>query len=133
MTTPNNEHELIRVKGPALPMVTLRSEVNPTAEPSELIRVTGPALPPATLRCEPIPPVTSTPASSSDVSKLADMLTSSPIGQLRRLVVIADDNQVIITGQVSSYYFKQMAQETVQPLIGTRLLLNNVEVSFEAA
>ncbi len=62
----------------------------------------------------------------------AEALTSSPIGQLRRLVVIADDNQVVITGQVSSYYFKQMAQETVRPLIGERTLLNNVEVSPEA-
>ena len=58
----------------------------------------------------------------------ADALTSSPLGQLRRLVVIADDTQVVITGQVSSYYLKQMAQETVRPLIGERTLLNNVEV-----
>lgn len=63
----------------------------------------------------------------------ADALTSSPIGQLRRLVVIADESQVVITGQVSSYYFKQMAQETVRPLIGHRLLLNHVEVAPEAA
>lgn len=63
----------------------------------------------------------------------ADALTSSPIGQLRRLVVIADDTRVVITGQVSSYYFKQMAQETVRPLIGDRLLLNHVEVSSDAA
>jgi hypothetical protein len=63
----------------------------------------------------------------------ADALTSSPIGQLRRLVVIADESQVVITGQVSSYYFKQMAQETVRPLIGRRLLLNHVEVAPEAA
>jgi hypothetical protein len=58
----------------------------------------------------------------------AEALTSSPLGQLRRLVVVADDNQVVITGQVSSYYLKQMAQETVRPLVGQRTLLNNVEV-----
>jgi hypothetical protein len=63
----------------------------------------------------------------------ADALTSSPIGQLRRLIVIANDSQVVITGQVSSYYLKQMAQETVRPLIGDRLLLNHVEVAQEAA
>ena len=63
----------------------------------------------------------------------ADALTSSPIGQLRRLIVIANDSQVVITGQVSSYYFKQMAQETVRPLIGDRLLLNHVEVAPDAA
>lgn len=63
----------------------------------------------------------------------ADALTSSPLGQLRRLVVTADNTQVVITGQVSSYYLKQMAQETVRPVLGTRTLLNNVEVSSEDA
>lgn len=63
----------------------------------------------------------------------AEVLISSPLGQLRRLVVIADDNQVVITGQVSSYYLKQMAQETVRPALGDRTLLNNVEVCPEAA
>jgi hypothetical protein len=62
----------------------------------------------------------------------AEALTSSPLGQLRRLIVIANDDQVIISGQVSSYYLKQMAQETVRPLLGDRTLLNNVEVCPEA-
>jgi hypothetical protein len=66
------------------------------------------------------------------VPEPADALTSSPLGQLRRLVVIANDLQVIITGQVSSYYLKQMAQETVRPLLGDRTLLNNVEVCTDA-
>lgn len=60
-------------------------------------------------------------------------LTRSPLGQLRRLVVTADDTQVVITGVVPSYYLKQMAQETVKPLVGDRTLINNVEVSPEAA
>ena len=63
----------------------------------------------------------------------ADALTSSPLGQLRRLVVICDDTKVVITGQVSSYYLKQMAQETVRPALGARTLLNRVEVRPEAA
>jgi hypothetical protein len=63
----------------------------------------------------------------------AEALTSSPLGQLRRLVVIADDTQVVITGQVSSYYLKQMAQETVRPALGDRALLNHVEVCPELA
>ena len=63
----------------------------------------------------------------------ADALTSSPLGQLRRLVVTADDTQVVITGQVSSYYLKQMAQETVRPALGDRTLLNRVEVRPDAA
>ena len=62
-----------------------------------------------------------------------EALTSSPLGQLRRLVVTVDDTQVVITGQVSSYYLKQMAQETVRPVLGTRTLHNRVEVNPEAA
>jgi hypothetical protein len=60
-------------------------------------------------------------------------LISSPLGQLRRLVVIADDTRVVITGQVSSYYLKQMAQEAVRPVLGARTLLNHVEVCPDAA
>jgi len=62
----------------------------------------------------------------------ATALTASPLGQLRRLVVTADDTQVVITGRVSSYYLKQMAQETVRPVLGERTLLNRVEVCPEA-
>jgi len=62
-----------------------------------------------------------------------EALTSSPLGQLRRLVVTVDDTQVVITGQVSSYYLKQMAQETVRPVLGARTLHNRVEVNPEAA
>lgn len=62
----------------------------------------------------------------------ADALTRSPLGQLRRLIVIADDQQVVITGMVTSYYMKQMAQETVRPLVGARQLLNHVEVAPDA-
>jgi osmotically-inducible protein OsmY len=58
----------------------------------------------------------------------AEVLTSSPLPQLRRLVVTATDHEVVITGRVSSYYLKQLAQETVRQVIGSRRLLNNVEV-----
>ncbi|QJW97429.1 hypothetical protein FTUN_5003 [Frigoriglobus tundricola] len=43
----------------------------------------------------------------------------------------ADSTQVVITGRVSSYYLKQMAQETVRPVLGARTLLNRVEVNPE--
>jgi hypothetical protein len=35
---------------------------------------------------------------------------------------------VIITGKVSSYYMKQLAQEAVRSSVGDRRLLNRVEV-----
>ncbi len=59
----------------------------------------------------------------------AEILTASPLPQLRRLVVIANDHEVIITGRVTSYYLKQLAQETLRSVIGSRRLLNQVEVS----
>ena len=58
----------------------------------------------------------------------AEVLTASPLPQLRRLVVTANESEVVITGQVSSYYLKQLAQETVRPALGRRRLLNRVEV-----
>ena len=58
-----------------------------------------------------------------------EVLTTSPLPQLRRLVVTATDREVVITGRVSSYYLKQLAQEALRPALGTRRLLNQVEVS----
>jgi hypothetical protein len=38
-------------------------------------------------------------------------------------------NAVVIRGVVPSYYLKQMAQETVMPLLGGRTLVNRVSVA----
>ena len=62
------------------------------------------------------------------VPEPADVMTSSPLPQLRRLVVTVSDGEVVITGRVPSYYLKQLAQETVRPVLGSRTLLNRVEV-----
>ena len=58
----------------------------------------------------------------------AEVLTSSPLPQLRRLVVTVSEGEVVITGQVPSYYLKQLAQEAIRPALGRRRLLNRVEV-----
>jgi hypothetical protein len=39
-----------------------------------------------------------------------------------------NDAKVVISGAVSSYYLKQLAQETVMPVLGERELLNRVLV-----
>lgn len=57
-----------------------------------------------------------------------DVLTSSPLPQLRRLTVQVREGEVVITGQVPSYYLKQLAQETLRPTLGDRRLRNLVEV-----
>lgn len=58
----------------------------------------------------------------------SEVLTASPLPQLRRLVVTETDHEVVITGRVSSYYLKQLAQEALRPALGDRRLLNQVEV-----
>lgn len=61
-------------------------------------------------------------------SEPAEVLTSSPLPELRRLVVTATDAEVVITGRVSTYYLKQLAQEALRPSLGHRRLFNRVEV-----
>src|SRR5262249_36740548 len=65
------------------------------------------------------------PAHLTEPSKV---LTASPLPQLRRLVVTVSDAEVVITGRVSSYYMKQLAQDALRPTLGDRRLLNRVEV-----
>jgi hypothetical protein len=38
------------------------------------------------------------------------------------------DSGVVISGKVSSYYLKQLAQETILPLLDHRSLVNRVTV-----
>ena len=57
-----------------------------------------------------------------------EALTTSPLPQLRRLLVTVNEDVVVITGRVSSYYMKQLAQEAVRPTLGDRRLINHVEV-----
>ncbi len=66
-------------------------------------------------------------------SEVVEALAHSPLGYLRRLVVIENDAEVVITGTVSSYYLKQMAQETIRYAVGQRRLLNHVEVYTDEA
>jgi hypothetical protein len=60
-------------------------------------------------------------------------LRESPIPALRKLCVEETNDMVTILGKVSSYYFKQLAQETILPLVAGRELLNRVAVEREAA
>jgi hypothetical protein len=58
-------------------------------------------------------------------------LQRSAVPPLRRLSVEETDSSVVLTGTVSSYYLKQLAQETVMPLLAGRKLFNRVEVVRE--
>jgi hypothetical protein len=55
-------------------------------------------------------------------------LQQSYLPALRKLCVEENDAKVVISGAVASYYLKQLAQETVMPVLGERELLNRVLV-----
>jgi hypothetical protein len=55
-------------------------------------------------------------------------LRQSPIPALRKLSVEETAAAVVISGSVSSYYLKQLAQETLMPYLNGRALHNDVLV-----
>jgi hypothetical protein len=61
-------------------------------------------------------------------SRADQVLRQSPIPALRRLSVEENDRTVVLSGAVSSYYLKQLAQEAVMPILGSRELENRVLV-----
>jgi hypothetical protein len=60
--------------------------------------------------------------------RAAHVLERSPLAALRKLQVQENDANVLILGRVTSYYLKQLAQETVMPVLGGRALVNRVTV-----
>ena len=66
--------------------------------------------------------------STVEQSRLAQALRRSPIPALRKLTVLENGDAVTIQGKVASYYQKQLAQETLLPLLDGRQLLNRVQV-----
>jgi len=61
----------------------------------------------------------------------SQVFRQSPFFALRRLSLEETDGTVIIHGDVASYYLKQLAQETLRPLLAGRQLVNEVRVSPE--
>jgi hypothetical protein len=62
-------------------------------------------------------------------SQALAVLQQSPIPALRKLIVEETDEAVIIQGSVNSYYLKQLAQETLMPVLFNRELSNRVTVT----
>jgi hypothetical protein len=62
----------------------------------------------------------------------AQALRESPLPTLRALDVAETEQEITISGSVSSYYYKQLAQEAVMPLLGRRRLHNLVVVVSES-
>jgi hypothetical protein len=66
--------------------------------------------------------------SSRECPRAEQVLRQSALPALRKLGVEETDGEVVITGSVSSYYLKQLAQETLMPILGRRELRNRVRV-----
>ena len=62
------------------------------------------------------------------VSQAAHALKRSSHPALRNLAVEGTPKALIISGQVTSYYLKQLAQETIMPVRGELELVNRVDV-----
>ena len=69
------------------------------------------------------------PVATMPDSRAAIVLRQSPIPALRKLTVEETPEAVVIIGSVSSYYHKQLAQESLMPVLGRRVLLNRVIVA----
>ena len=61
-------------------------------------------------------------------SGTAHALLKSSNPELRRLAVRESEDEVEITGRVSCYYLKQLAQETLRTAAAGRRIVNRVEV-----
>ncbi len=62
-------------------------------------------------------------------SRVVSLLRQSSLPDIRHLDVEENEFEVILTGVVSSYYLKQLAQETIRGALGERRLRNRVIVS----
>jgi hypothetical protein len=61
-------------------------------------------------------------------ARAAALLRDNPVNDLRLLEVSETESEIVISGIVSSYYLKQMAQEAVRPALSGRKLRNRVIV-----
>ncbi len=66
--------------------------------------------------------------SSSVAFEALEALKRSPLPALRQLVVEETSELLILKGRLPSYYYKQVAQETVAPFLNGRELLNKITV-----
>jgi hypothetical protein len=64
-------------------------------------------------------------------SQATQVLRHSAHPALRRLSVEETDTALVIRGSVTSYYLKQLAQETLKAVRGPRVLVNDVEVVLD--
>ena len=60
--------------------------------------------------------------------RASEELANSSVGELRQLRVDGSEETLELTGQVRSYYHKQLAQETVRTVADGMQVVNHVSV-----
>lgn len=71
---------------------------------------------------------------SNDVQPRAQAaLSNSPFYELRELRVEQRDGALLISGCVSSFYHKQLAQEVVRSVCSDTELINSIQVEAESS
>ena len=58
----------------------------------------------------------------------ADALRDCSLPFLRHLQVTETEEEIVLSGRVGTYYYKQLAQEAIMPSLGDRRLKNLVVV-----
>lgn len=58
-------------------------------------------------------------------------LANSPFYELRELLVECRDDALLISGCVSSFYHKQLAQEVVRSVCTDRTVINSISVETD--
>ena len=73
----------------------------------------------------PVPPQTN----HDDLAKrILHRIESRLPNRIRNLVVSAEDNAIVISGQCSTFYTKQIAQHTAMGALEYEKLINNIDV-----
>ena len=67
---------------------------------------------------------------ASPLQRIRQTLRQSPYSVHRRLVVQEDQGQIVLQGQVQSYFHKQMAQELVLRCCPQSRIDNRIEVCY---
>ena len=69
-------------------------------------------------------------SSQSSIAEAATaVLASSSIRELRHIRVDGRENKIQLSGQVRSFYHKQLAQESVRTVAGGVQVINRLDVS----
>lgn len=62
------------------------------------------------------------------VQRVQIALRGKGVSALRGITVVVDDQHVILSGRVGSFYLKQIAQTTVQTVLDSQRIRNELEV-----